>query len=99
MTRCMLINLADADDWTTYVADGHSCVPKQRIPTVLHASRELADLEAVRLARELGAPIGVLELVDVVDVLPKPAHVTAGGSAAATEQIPTWAETPESYLP
>lgn len=99
MTRCMLINLADADDWTTYQVDGHAVVPKQRIPVVLHASRELADLEAVRLARTLGAPISVLELVDVVDVLPKPEHVTVAGATAPTEQIPTWAETPESYLP
>lgn len=99
MTRCMLINLADADDWKTYLVDGHALVPKQRMPAVLHASRELADLEAVRLAKKLGTPIGVLELVGVVDVLPKPAHFTVGGATAPTEQIPTWAETPESYLP
>ena len=99
MTRCMLINLAGACDWTTFVADGHAVVPKRMIPTVLHASRELADLEAVRLARDLGVPIGVLELIDVVDVLPKPDHITVAGAMTSTEQIPTWAETPEGYLP
>jgi len=95
MTQCILLNIDDADDWKCYVDDGRIVIPKRHAPTVVQASRALAEEEAVRLARHTGGSIAVFELAGLVSMLHGHPHVTLGGEPIKSVAVPTWSTDPE----
>lgn len=91
MSQCVILHVTDAHEWDTGVLFGPlKKIPERERSAVLQPSRQVAEIEAARLARKTGGVFAVLEVVGVVRMEAKPSHVTVGGEVAATSQAPTW---------
>ncbi|CAM3352290.1 hypothetical protein [Paracidovorax anthurii] len=84
---CLILEVSDHDQWEPF--RGCQRLPPDRRPTVLHPSREVAEEEALRLARtHPGRMFAVMEVVTAARTVAVPTHVTLGGLVFADRQLP-----------
>ena len=84
---CVVIEVSDHDQWAPF--RGCRRIPDERRPTVLHPSREVAEQEAVRLARAHPERMfAVLEAAIVAANVTVPAYVTLGGQMYGEQRLP-----------
>ena len=87
--QCLVVNVSNNEqwDWSMNVIR----VPSEARPTRIHATREIAEKEAARLACEHGGEFAVFELVGIVsgNTLSDTDRVKGVGPCGA--RIPQWA--------
>lgn len=87
-----IVDVAEADQWTKHWHGGR-LVPERRRPTIAQPTREIAETEALRLAREHpGRRFIVLEPVAVAFTTKVTTHVTLGGQVVAERSSPALAQ-------
>lgn len=92
---CLIVDCTEADQWPCHLGQVSGLVPTPRrippgkAPTVLQPSREVAEGEAKRLAREhLGRRFVVFQAVAVGTRVQIPTHVNLRGEVLASRREP-----------
>ena len=96
-TPCLILDVTEADQWpgrlgetALSVVDKPRRIPAGKSPAVLQPSREVAESEAKRLAREhLGRRFMVFEAVAIGTRIEIPTHVNLRGEVLARRLEPT----------
>lgn len=82
---CLVVDMTGYEKFDSHFSGG-SRIPARQAPTVLHASREVAEKEALRLAARFpGRGFVVLEATVVAQTCKVPTHVTLGGKVVAEQ--------------
>lgn len=85
---CLVVDVTDFQHWGTHHSGG-SLVPGDCRPTVLHLSRQVAELEAKRLAAaHPSRTFCVLEAAVLAACVRVPTHITLGGKVVKESQRP-----------
>lgn len=85
MSECVVIAVDRPDQWRPAMGGGKH-IPSGKVCTVLQPSREVAEQEALRLARDNpGAAFVVLEAVSIAKHQRTPTHVSLGGKVLRDE--------------
>ena len=87
--QCLVVNVSNNEQWDWSMDVIH--VPSNARPSRIHATREIAEKEAARLAGEHGGEFAVFELVGIVsgNTLSDTDRVKGVGPCGA--RIPQWA--------
>lgn len=95
---CLVLEVADCESWMPF--RGCRRIPSERLPTVLHTSREVAEQEALRLsAAHPGRLFWVFEAATAARAVKVPTHITLGGQVVAERSIPALMELGEFDIP
>lgn len=85
MSECVVIAVDRPDQWRPAMGGGKH-IPSGKVCTVLQPSRQVAEKEALRLARENpGASFVVLEAVSIAKHQRIPTHISLGGRVLRDE--------------
>ncbi|HEU6454934.1 MAG TPA: hypothetical protein VN201_05680 [Roseateles sp.] len=79
----LILETSDAENWAPHY--GSRMIPAERRPTIAQPSRQVAECEALRLAkRHPGRRFLVLEAVCAGITVTVPTHITVGGVVHTT---------------
>ena len=91
MAECVVLDVTDADNWLRVFYSTARRIPFGGRSTVLHDDEELANDQAVALAKSFpDRRFAVFKLTGVVATQDLPAHKTLGGAVVASVKSPVW---------
>ncbi|HEY0200654.1 MAG TPA: hypothetical protein VGC24_03070 [Burkholderiaceae bacterium] len=95
---CLLLEVSDADQWEPW--RGGKRLPLGHGPTQLHPTREIAESEALRLAkRNPGKRFAVLECKSITTKVKITTHVTLAGRVVIESDCHVLSEVDEDEIP